>query len=106
MQVRAAVRNPDLLLPGMFANVASTPARRSSYVTVPQSAITYNPYGDTVYRGRDQVQTTRAANSTAKQRFVTLGADARRPGRGLEGPEGGRTVVTGGPDQAAQRHRR
>jgi len=50
IQVLATLRNPQKrLLPGMFATVnviAGAPAR---YLTLPQTAITFNPYGETVF---------------------------------------------------------
>ncbi len=50
VQMRASLPNPDhRLLPGMFATIdiaAGTPEQR---ITLPQTAITYNPYGSTVY---------------------------------------------------------
>ena len=50
MQIRATLKNPDhRLLPGMYATVDIASGRRATYVTLPQTAITYNPYGDTVY---------------------------------------------------------
>jgi membrane fusion protein (multidrug efflux system) len=50
VRIRATLANPDLLLhPGMFADVRLLLAARSNVVTVPQTAIMYNPYGDSVY---------------------------------------------------------
>ena len=37
------------LLPGMYATVEIATGSPQKYVTLPQTAITYNPYGDTVY---------------------------------------------------------
>lgn len=48
--VRATVSNADhALLPGMFANAEITVSDPRKMVTVPQTAITYNPYGTTVF---------------------------------------------------------
>jgi len=50
VQVEATVANPKRqLLPGMFANVHVEVGARQSYLTLPQTAITYNPYGSTVF---------------------------------------------------------
>ena len=50
VQIRALLKNPDhKLLPGMYATVDITVGEPATYVTLPQTAITYNPYGDTVY---------------------------------------------------------
>jgi membrane fusion protein (multidrug efflux system) len=49
-QVRAKLANPDrMLLPGMFANVIMSKGAQHRYITLPQSALVYNPYGSTVY---------------------------------------------------------
>ncbi len=75
----------------------SRSARRQNYVTLPQTAITYNPYGDTVYvvesKGNDA---DGKPQLVARQTFVTVG-----PTRGdqvaiLRGVEEGDTVVTAG----------
>jgi membrane fusion protein (multidrug efflux system) len=48
--VEATVPNPDkLLVPGMFANVAVDSGSQKRYLTLPQTAISYAPYGDTVF---------------------------------------------------------
>ncbi len=66
IQARASFANTDRrLVPGMYANVAIDNGESRMAVTLPQSAITYNPYGDTVY----VVQ----KNHTVQQRFVKLG---------------------------------
>jgi membrane fusion protein, multidrug efflux system len=50
VHIRAALKNPDRkLLPGMFANVRVEVGAAVRYLTLPQTAIAYNPYGATVY---------------------------------------------------------
>jgi membrane fusion protein (multidrug efflux system) len=50
VQVRATLANPDQVLrPGMFAEVRVALPARSNVLTVPRTAITYNPYGDSVF---------------------------------------------------------
>jgi len=50
IRIRATLANPKLLLhPGMFAEVQLLLPVRSNVVTVPQTAIMYNPYGDAVF---------------------------------------------------------
>ncbi len=50
VQVRAGLSNPGLVLrPGMFATVDVGIGQPQNFVTLPQTAITYNPYGDTVF---------------------------------------------------------
>jgi membrane fusion protein (multidrug efflux system) len=48
--VEARVPNPDRILsPGMFVNVTVDAGSQQRYLTLPQTAIVYNPYGETVY---------------------------------------------------------
>ena len=50
VEVEARVPNPDRVLsPGMFVNVAIESGSQQRYLTLPQTAIVYNPYGETVY---------------------------------------------------------
>jgi membrane fusion protein (multidrug efflux system) len=50
VQVRASFANADRrLVPGMYATVDIDTGAPRSLVTLPQTAISYNPYGDTVY---------------------------------------------------------
>ena len=48
--VEATLPNPKRqLLPGMFANASVEVGEKKHYLTLPQTAITYNPYGSTVF---------------------------------------------------------
>lgn len=48
--LEATIPNPALtLLPGMFGRVTIDTGKPSNYLTLPQTAISYNPYGDIVY---------------------------------------------------------
>jgi membrane fusion protein (multidrug efflux system) len=50
VQIRATVKNPQhKLLPGMYTNVAIEVGQPTRYLTLPQNAITFNPYGETVF---------------------------------------------------------
>ena len=50
MQLRALLENPEARLrPGMFAEVRTVLPQRPGVLTLPQTAITYNPYGDSVF---------------------------------------------------------
>lgn len=91
-QIRAALGNPDRkLLPGMYATVNVDMGKRERFVTLPQTAITYNPYGSTVYL----VQQNGAA-ATARQTFVTTGATRGDQVAVLSGVKDGDVVVTAG----------
>jgi membrane fusion protein, multidrug efflux system len=69
VQVEAEVPNPDgALKPGMFANVSVDVGTQQRNLTLPQTAVVYNPYGETVYvvknKGQfdaDQAQAAAAA---------------------------------------------
>nr|HOP40990.1 efflux RND transporter periplasmic adaptor subunit [Geobacteraceae bacterium] len=98
VQIEATIANPGhVLLPGMFASVQVEAGNVRNYLTVPQTAVAYNPYGETVFivqegeKGPDG-----KAQLTVKQIFVTTG-----PTRGdqvaiLKGIKAGDTVVTAG----------
>jgi len=50
VQIEASVPNPDrMLTPGMFANVRVDVGEKQRQLTLPQTAVVYNPYGETVY---------------------------------------------------------
>jgi membrane fusion protein (multidrug efflux system) len=50
VQVEATLANAKRqLLPGMFANANVDVGEKKRYLTLPQTAITYNPYGSTVF---------------------------------------------------------
>ncbi|GJI95036.1 MexH family multidrug efflux RND transporter periplasmic adaptor subunit [Duganella caerulea] len=105
VQVEATVPNAKRqLLPGMFANVSLDQGDKKKYLTLPQTAITYNPYGSTVFvlapppaNAKDTLKDDKGnAHLVAQQVFVTTG-----PTRGdqvaiLTGLKEGQTVVTSG----------
>ena len=98
VQVRASFHNADrLLLPGMYATVSIDAGDEIAQITLPQAAITYNPYGDTVFvveqAGTDDKGKPR---SIVKQRFVKLGATRGDQVAVLSGIKAGEIVVTGG----------
>ena len=63
--------NPERVLsPGMFANVSVKVGDKKRYLTLPQTAVIYNPYGETVYvvthqRRFDKAQARRRRDDTA-----------------------------------------
>jgi membrane fusion protein (multidrug efflux system) len=92
-QVRALFKNAERkLMPGMFAHVDVTVGEPVAQITVPQTALTYNPYGNTVFR----VVRDEAGKTKAEQSFVTTG-----PARGdqiaiLSGIKDGDEIVSSG----------
>ena len=95
--IRASLDNPDnILLPGMYAVIDIDLGAAHKYITLPQTAITYNPFGDTVFVVKKDKSKDGKPLLTAQQKFVTLG-----PTRGdqvaiISGIEEGDTVVTTG----------
>jgi membrane fusion protein, multidrug efflux system len=98
LKVRARVPNPTgELLPGVFATVRITEGEPRQYVTLPNAAVAYNPYGATVFIVKE-VGT--GPNGTPKlsveQRFITPGLTRGDQVAILQGVKAGETVVTAG----------
>ncbi len=101
VEVEATFPNADrALVPGMFANVRMDVGTKQQYLTLPQTAITYNPYGAVVFQAiKSQAQGPggkTVESLLAQQAFVTTG-----PSRGdqvaiLKGIEPGAKIVTSG----------
>jgi membrane fusion protein, multidrug efflux system len=98
VQVRASFSNPDgKLLPGMYATVAIDAGVRQRFLTLPQTAIVFNPYGNTVFaienkgRGPDG-----RPQFVARQTFVTTGSRRGDQIAVLSGVKEGSTIVTAG----------
>ena len=78
--VEATFANPKRqLLPGMFANASVEVGDKKHYLTLPQTAITYNPYGSTVF----VVMTADEAAEAARQ--SASGASAAAPSKAASG---------------------
>lgn len=97
VQVRASFANADhRLIPGMYANVEIDTGEPASFVTLPQSAIVYNPYGDTVYIVQRSGADREHPALTVQQRFVKLGDTRGDQVAVTEGLRAGEEVVTAG----------
>lgn len=97
VQVRASVRNPKRsLLPGMFATVSIAAGSPQRFITLPQTAVAYNPYGDTVFVVEEQKGQDGKASLVAQQKFVTTGGTRGDQVAILSGIKEGDTVVTAG----------
>lgn len=96
--VRATIPNPNYkLLPGLFTNVYVQLPQEQQVITVPQTAITYTLYGDSVFvvteKGKDKENKPLLI---ANQRYVTVGL---RKGTVVEikkGLQAGEIVVQSG----------
>ena len=99
IQVEARLANPDKkILPGMFANVNIKLGDQVKYLTLPQTAVTYNPYGSTVFIAKPTGKKDKQGNPAleAQQVFVTTGLTRGDQVAILKGIEEGATVVTSG----------
>lgn len=93
--VEASLDNPKMQLsPGMFATVEVTTGEPENYLTLPQSAITFNPYGDIAYVVKETGEDSSA--HIAKQVFVTTGETRGNQVQILSGLKEGDVVVTSG----------
>jgi membrane fusion protein (multidrug efflux system) len=98
VKVRAELKNPHhRLLPGMYATVDISTGKPQRYVTLPQTAITYNPYGNIVFlteqKGTDDKGKPKLI---VKQVFVTTGDTRGDQVAVLKGVKEGDVVVTAG----------
>ena len=114
--VEATLANPKRqLLPGMFANASVEVGDKKRYLTLPQTAITYNPYGSTVFvvmtadeaaaaaakagSGASAAAPAHAASGSGlvvQQAFVTTGETRGDQVAILSGLKEGQQVVTSG----------
>jgi membrane fusion protein (multidrug efflux system) len=98
VQIEAIVANPrHELLPGMYATTKVRAGAAKRYLTVPRTAVTFNPYGETVYIAEAKGAAKDGKPSLfVRQTFVTMG-----PARGdqvaiVKGIKEGDLIVTSG----------
>lgn len=98
VEVEATVSNPDYELnPGMYTTVEVVTGAPESFITLPQAAVTFNPYGDLVYIVRDSEKDESGKSKLiAKQSFVTTGKTRGDQIVILKGVKAGDTIVTSG----------
>jgi membrane fusion protein (multidrug efflux system) len=99
IQIEAQIANPDKkVLPGMFANVNIKLGDQVKLLTLPQTAVTYNPYGSTVFIAKDTGKKDKKGKPAleAQQVFVTTGSTRGDQVAILKGINEGDTVVTSG----------
>lgn len=94
-KAEATIANPlRLLRPGMFVSTAVESGAKRPYLTLPQTAISYNPYGDTVFvvhKGAGP-----KAHQVVEQVFVTLGPTRGDQVAVTKGIKKGDVIVTSG----------
>lgn len=97
VMVEATVRNPRHdLVPGMFARVGLLVGTRQRYITIPQAAVAFNPYGATVFVAEPGKNDKGGATLTARQEFVTTGPTRGDQVAVLKGLKEGDVIVTSG----------
>jgi membrane fusion protein, multidrug efflux system len=84
------------LKPGMFCSVDALLPRQNKLITLPQSAIVYNPYGNAVYVVGKSQEAAEAGTLVARQRFVQLGETRGDQVAVLTGVQAGDEIVTSG----------
>jgi membrane fusion protein (multidrug efflux system) len=99
VQVQATMQNEkQQLLPGMFAHVSLDVGTKGRHVTLPQTAITFNPYGSTVFVAKPGDKKDDKGNPilVVTQVFVTTGATRGDQVAISKGLKEGDVVVTSG----------
>jgi membrane fusion protein (multidrug efflux system) len=103
VSVEATMKNDKHeVLPGMFARVALYVGTTQHFLTVPQAAIAYNPYGATVFvleeakDSKDGKDAQGGGGLKARQSFVTTGATRGDQVAILKGLKEGDVIVTSG----------
>lgn len=103
--IRATQPNPDgRLLPGMFVDLQVILPSAPSQIVVPESAITYSLYGNSIYvvvarqteAGKPESDTQDETQLTVERRFVKTGEHREGKVVILEGLKAGDQVVSGG----------
>lgn len=91
VQVQAALANRDgMLKAGMYANVRVAREGKQQQLTVPETAVTYNSYGDTVFVAQQ------GKTLTVRRVAVTLGERSGRRVAIVKGLSAGQHVVASG----------
>jgi len=98
VQIEATVPNVNNeLLPGMFATVEVTTGAPQRYLTVPQTAVSFNPYGEVIFvvneSGKDKDGKPKL---TVAQTFVTSGDKRGDQVAIVQGLKEGQQIVTSG----------
>ena len=102
IRVQATIQNPDKILkPGMFATTTVVLPDKPPVVTVPETAVDYTLYGDSVYLVSEKKEEDGKTSLIVTRTFVQTGNRVDGRAEILEGLEGRRPRRGGGPAQAA-----
>ena len=78
VQIEGKVPNPDrVLTPGMFVNVNVASGAQQRYLTLPQTAVVYNPYGATVYVVETKAQAEKEQAAAAVKNAADVPPDPK-----------------------------
>jgi membrane fusion protein (multidrug efflux system) len=92
IKLRATLANPEQILrPGMFADVQVLSSQAQEVLTLPDTSITYNPYGDSVFVVEPGEQ-----GLTVQRRQVKTGETRSGRVQIVEGLKAGERVVSAG----------
>ena len=81
----------------MFSRIEVTTGTPKSFLTLPQSAISYNPYGSIAYIVQEESKDDKGNSKLiAKQKFVVTGATRGDQIQVLDGISDGEEIVTSG----------
>src|SRR4051794_39050016 len=97
IRVQATIANPDhILKPGMFATTTVVLPDKPPVVTVPETAVDYTLYGDSVYLITDKKEDDGKTSLTAVRTFVQAGNRIEGRAEILKGLKAGDRVVAVG----------
>lgn len=97
IRVQATLQNPDKILkPGMFATTTVVLPDKPPVVTVPETAVDYTLYGDSVYLISEKKADDGKTSLTVKRTFVQTGNRVQGQAEILKGlKEGDRVIAVG-----------
>ncbi|NVN84530.1 MAG: efflux RND transporter periplasmic adaptor subunit [Rhodopseudomonas sp.] len=97
IRVQATIDNPDQILkPGMFATTTVVLPDKPAVITVPETAVDYTLYGDSVYLITENKSEDGKTNLTAVRTFVRTGDRAKGRAVIVSGLKAGDRVVAVG----------
>jgi membrane fusion protein (multidrug efflux system) len=97
VQIQAVFRNPRAALrPGMFVEVEARLGTSAAVVALPATAVSYAPYGNSVYVVKDLKGKDGKSYRGVEQRFVKLGSGRGDQVAVVSGLHAGEEVVTSG----------
>jgi membrane fusion protein (multidrug efflux system) len=97
VQIQSEFRNPhERLRPGMFVEVEARLGTSAPIVALPATAVSYAPYGNSVYVVKDLKSKDGKSYRGVEQRFIKLGSGRGDQVAVVSGLKAGEEVVTSG----------